>query len=33
MIVVDESPDRLLAKLAGYVPPAVPRWMTTVEEG
>ena len=33
MVVVDERPDRLLARLAAYEAPAVPRWMTTVEEG
>lgn len=33
MVVVDERPDRLLAKLEAYEAPVVPRWMKSVEEG
>jgi uncharacterized protein (TIGR00730 family) len=33
MVLVDEHPERLLARLAAYQAPAGPRWMTTVEEG
>jgi uncharacterized protein (TIGR00730 family) len=32
MLVVDDDPDRLLARLAAYEPPDVPRWLTPDEQ-